>query len=167
MPALRTNILTNYAGQVWTALMAVAFVPLYIRALGMEAFGLVGLMLSMQALSMLLDLGMGSVLNRELARRTHDNGAVGTRGEVCEAEQGAIDHGAVVAGQLDQTGLGHQAAEFDQMAGAFASLHDPGSCVIARPEGFSAAPRLEDPPLGPGDRAQRRRRAFPRLRGFH
>lgn len=53
------------------ALMGVVFVPLYIRALGMEAFGLVGLMLSIQALSMLLDLGMGGALNRELARRTH------------------------------------------------------------------------------------------------
>jgi O-antigen/teichoic acid export membrane protein len=72
MPVLRTNILANYAGQVWMALMGVVFVPLYIRALGMEAFGLIGLMLSMQALSLLLDLGMGGVLNRELARRAHD-----------------------------------------------------------------------------------------------
>lgn len=67
--ALRTNILANYAGQVWMGLMAVAFVPLYAKALGYEAFGLVGLMLSLQAISMLLDLGMGGVMNRELARR--------------------------------------------------------------------------------------------------
>lgn len=72
MPALRYNILANYAGQIWMALMGVIFIPLYIRSLGMEAFGLVGLMLSIQALSMLLDLGMGGALNRELARRTHD-----------------------------------------------------------------------------------------------
>lgn len=71
MTALRTNILANYAGQIWMALMGVAFIPLYIRALGMESFGLVGLMLSIQALSMLFDLGMGGVLNRELARRVH------------------------------------------------------------------------------------------------
>jgi O-antigen/teichoic acid export membrane protein len=71
MSALRHNILANYGGQVWMALMGVAFVPLYIRTLGMESYGLVGLMLSLQALSLLLDLGMGSVLNRELARRTH------------------------------------------------------------------------------------------------
>ncbi|MFC5740286.1 lipopolysaccharide biosynthesis protein [Dyella tabacisoli] len=72
MPALRTNILANYAGQIWMALMSVAFVPLYVRALGMEAFGLVGLMLSLQSISLLLDLGMGNVLNRELARRSHN-----------------------------------------------------------------------------------------------
>lgn len=69
MSLLRTNILANYAGQAWMAIMAVAFVPIYARTLGYEAFGLVGLMLSLQAISMLLDLGMGGVMNRELARR--------------------------------------------------------------------------------------------------
>jgi len=78
MPVLRTNILANYAGQIWMALMGVVFIPLYIKALGMEAFGLVGLMLSIQALSMLFDLGMGGVLNRELARRVHDARVVHT-----------------------------------------------------------------------------------------
>jgi len=82
MPTLRTNILANYAGQAWMALMGVVFVPLYIRVLGMEAFGLVGLMLSIQALSMLLDLGMGGVLNRELARRVHNAVAVRTLGDL-------------------------------------------------------------------------------------
>jgi len=71
MSRLRNNILANYAGQLWIAVVSVVFIPLYIRALGMEAFGLIGLMLSLQALSSLLDLGMGGVLNRELARRAH------------------------------------------------------------------------------------------------
>lgn len=69
MNLLRTNILANYAGQAWMAIMAVAFVPIYARDLGYEAFGLVGVMLSLQAISMLLDLGMGGIMNRELARR--------------------------------------------------------------------------------------------------
>lgn len=51
--------------------MGVVFVPLYIRIIGMEGFGLVGLMLSIQMLSMLLDLGMGGLLNREISRRIH------------------------------------------------------------------------------------------------
>lgn len=54
------------------AVMGVVFAPLYIRILGMEAFGLVGLMLSVQMLSTLLDLGMGGSLNREISRRIHD-----------------------------------------------------------------------------------------------
>ena len=82
MPVLRTNILANYAGQVWMALMGLVFIPLYIKLLGMEAFGLVGLMLSLQALSVLFDLGMGGVLNRELARRVHDASAAHTLGDL-------------------------------------------------------------------------------------
>ncbi|RDS85294.1 lipopolysaccharide biosynthesis protein [Dyella psychrodurans] len=78
MAALRINILSNYAGQAWMALMGVVFVPLYIRILGIEAFGLIGLMLSIQALSMVLDLGMGGAMNRELSRRIHDADAAHT-----------------------------------------------------------------------------------------
>lgn len=72
MATLRINILSNYAGQIWMAVMAVAFLPLYIRILGMEALGLVGLMLSFQAISQLFDFGIGGAVNRELSRRSHD-----------------------------------------------------------------------------------------------
>lgn len=72
MPSLRFNILTNYLGQGWMALMSIAFIPVYVRMLGAEAFGLVGIMLSFQAISLLLDLGMGGLMNREMARRSHD-----------------------------------------------------------------------------------------------
>lgn len=72
MAALRINILSNYAGQIWMAAMGVAFLPLYIRILGMEAFGLVGLMLSFQSILQLFDFGIGGATNRELSRRVHD-----------------------------------------------------------------------------------------------
>lgn len=54
------------------AAMGVLFLPKYIHILGMEAFGLVGLMLSFQAILQLLDFGIGSATNRELSRRVHD-----------------------------------------------------------------------------------------------
>lgn len=75
---LKTNVLANYLGQGWVALMAIVFVPYYSRALGMEAFGLVGLMLSLQAMTLLLDLGLGGVMNRELARRSVTDGVAGS-----------------------------------------------------------------------------------------
>lgn len=71
MSKLRINILANYAGQAWIAIMGIAFIPIYISILGMEPFGLVGLMLSLQSISMLFDLGAGGMINRELARRAH------------------------------------------------------------------------------------------------
>lgn len=53
--------------------MAFAFMPMYAHTLGMEAFGLVGLMLSLQAISQLFDFGTGGVVNRELSRRAHQS----------------------------------------------------------------------------------------------
>ena len=72
MAALRRNILANYLGQIWMAVMAVIFLPQYLRILGVEAFGLVGVMLSFQAILQLFDFGIGGATNRELARRAHN-----------------------------------------------------------------------------------------------
>ena len=49
-----------------------------------------------------------------------------------DLEERAIDHGAIVIGEDHQASLGDQPAELDQLAGAFAALHDPGSPVMAR-----------------------------------
>lgn len=50
--------------------MGLAFIPLYIKYLGMEAYGLIGLFAVMQAWLTLLDMGMTPTLNREMARYT-------------------------------------------------------------------------------------------------
>lgn len=65
---LRRNILANFFGQGWSALMQFAFIPLYIKYLGIEAFGLIGLFAVLQSGLTLLDLGMTPTLNREMAR---------------------------------------------------------------------------------------------------
>lgn len=68
MASVKTNIIANYLGQVWTGLLALAFIPLYIQYLGMEAYGLIALFAVIQSLLMLLDAGMAPTLNREMAR---------------------------------------------------------------------------------------------------
>ncbi|MHB1620726.1 MAG: oligosaccharide flippase family protein [Sulfuricella sp.] len=68
--SLKKNILANYLGQGWSAVMGLAFIPLYIQYLGMEAYGLIGLFAVMQAWLALLDMGMSPTLNREMARFT-------------------------------------------------------------------------------------------------
>jgi len=68
--SLKRNVVANYLGQGWTALMGLAFVPLYIRALGMESYGLIGVFALLQAWLTMLDLGMTPTLNREMARFT-------------------------------------------------------------------------------------------------
>lgn len=66
--SLKKNTVANYLGQGWTALMGLAFVPVYIRYLGMEAWGLVGFMSMLQAWFTLLDMGLTPTLSREMAR---------------------------------------------------------------------------------------------------
>ena len=68
--SLTKNTLANYLGRGWEAIMGLAFVPFYIRYLGMEAWGLVGFMAMMQAWLALLDMGLTPTLNREMARFT-------------------------------------------------------------------------------------------------
>jgi len=64
---LRNNVIANYVGAGWTALMTFAFVPFYIRYLGIEAYGLIGVYAMLQAWLSLLDMGMTPALSRELA----------------------------------------------------------------------------------------------------
>jgi len=45
-----------------------AFVPVYIKFLGIEQFGLIGVYISLLAIIPILDFGIGATLNRELAR---------------------------------------------------------------------------------------------------
>ena len=68
--SLRRNFVANALGGAWTAAMSIAFLPIYIKYLGLEAYGLVGLFAMMTAWLALLDLGMGPALNREMARFT-------------------------------------------------------------------------------------------------
>jgi O-antigen/teichoic acid export membrane protein len=65
-----TNLVANGAGSVLTSLIQFAIIPVYIRLLGPEAFGLIGVQVTLQSLAQLLDLGVSASVNRELARRT-------------------------------------------------------------------------------------------------
>jgi O-antigen/teichoic acid export membrane protein len=61
------NVLVNFLGRGWGALLSIAFTPLYIKFLGMEAYGLIGVFITLQALLGILDMGLGTAANREMA----------------------------------------------------------------------------------------------------
>jgi len=67
---LKRNLLANYFGQGWRAVMSLAFVPIYIKYLGIEAYGLIGIFAILMSAVGLLDLGMKPALGREMARYT-------------------------------------------------------------------------------------------------
>lgn len=68
MSLLKRNIIANFTGNIWTALISLVFVPLYIHFMGIEAFGLIGIFTTLQAVFSLMDMGLSTTLNREMAR---------------------------------------------------------------------------------------------------
>lgn len=65
---LARNLLAGLANSIWSALVALAVVPFYLKYLGMEAYGLIGFFVTTQALLQILDMGMAPTINREVAR---------------------------------------------------------------------------------------------------
>lgn len=63
-------LLIGVLNSSWSALIALAVVPLYLKYLGMEAYGLVGLFATTQAVLQLLDMGLAPTINREVARHS-------------------------------------------------------------------------------------------------
>ncbi|MFH1706575.1 MAG: oligosaccharide flippase family protein [Planctomycetota bacterium] len=68
MSVLKRNIAANFGGSVWTGLMGLVFVPLYIHFMGIEAYGLIGIFAALVASLGLLDMGLSNTVNREMAR---------------------------------------------------------------------------------------------------
>jgi O-antigen/teichoic acid export membrane protein len=68
MNSVRRNLVAGYAGSIWTGLMSFVFIPIYVRLMGIEAYGLVGFFVTLQGLFLVLDLGLSTTLNREFAR---------------------------------------------------------------------------------------------------
>jgi O-antigen/teichoic acid export membrane protein len=68
LTALRANIVANFGGSLVAGLLGLVFVPVYVRLMGIEPYGLVGFFLTMQAVLVLLDVGMSTTLTVEFAR---------------------------------------------------------------------------------------------------
>ena len=62
------NIVASFIGNTWTAVVQIAFIPLYIRILGIEAYGLMGVYAFLQVSLSFLDLGLTPAVSREMAR---------------------------------------------------------------------------------------------------
>lgn len=64
----RANLLANYFGGGWAALMGLVFVPEYIHFLGIDAYGLIGIYASLTVWFSMLDMGFSPTINREMSR---------------------------------------------------------------------------------------------------
>lgn len=73
---LRYGLGANLIGKISLVAIGVASVPLYIQFVGIAGYALVGLYAALQSMIVVLDLGLGSVVNREVAAaRTGGTGA--------------------------------------------------------------------------------------------
>lgn len=68
MPSVRGNFYSNLAGSGAAVLILLLVTPIYLRYLGPDAFGLLGVFVTLTSIAGLLDLGITPALTRELAR---------------------------------------------------------------------------------------------------
>jgi O-antigen/teichoic acid export membrane protein len=101
MSRVKTNFFANLAGSGWTALIGLACTPLYIRFMGMEAYGLIGFYFMLQGVIQILDLGLSPTMNREMARYSVLPGKAGeARDFVRTLEVGYWAVGIVIGGAI-------------------------------------------------------------------
>lgn len=66
--SLKRNIIASYASQIYVTVVGIVILPIYIKYMGIEAFGLVGFFSMLQAWFNLLDMGLTPTMARETAR---------------------------------------------------------------------------------------------------
>lgn len=66
--SFKKNILASYASQIYVTLVGILILPLYLKYMGAEAYGLVGFFTMLQAWFNLLDMGLTPTVARETAR---------------------------------------------------------------------------------------------------
>ena len=64
----RWNLIFGLVSSAWSAVIALAVVPFFLRFLGIEAYGLIGFFIALQAIFGILDMGLSATISREVAR---------------------------------------------------------------------------------------------------
>jgi O-antigen/teichoic acid export membrane protein len=68
MSSIKTNIVANFVGKIWISLLGIVVVPFYLKYIGVEVYGIVGLFTTVQLILSLLDAGLSPTMTREMAR---------------------------------------------------------------------------------------------------
>jgi len=65
---LPINLLANFIGSGWSAILGLLVIPFYIQRLGVEAYGVIGFYIALQTTLQILDFGLSPTMSREMAR---------------------------------------------------------------------------------------------------
>ncbi len=68
--SVQKNVIANYIGKGLLTVLSIIFIPVYIQYLGIEAYGLIGIYTILVSVTMLVDVGMGQTIVREVAKYT-------------------------------------------------------------------------------------------------
>lgn len=68
MSSIRGNVVANYAGQIFVASVGIFTLPIFLKLLGRESYGLIGVFTMLQAWIQLLDGGLSTTIAREASR---------------------------------------------------------------------------------------------------
>lgn len=85
--SVRGNVIASFFGRFWASLLNLAFTPIYIKLLGVEVYGLIGVFMSLIAFLSLLDMGISATLSRELPRLYGKDDVREARDLVCTFER--------------------------------------------------------------------------------
>jgi O-antigen/teichoic acid export membrane protein len=77
LSSVRFNFLANLASHAWIAATQLVVVPVYLRLLGAEAYGLIGFFVALHTTLQVLDLGLSQALMREIGLRRRRHGPPG------------------------------------------------------------------------------------------
>ena len=66
--SLKNNIVASYTSQIYLIFISIAILPIYIKYMGPEAYGLVGFFAMLQGLFNLLDFGLTPTISRQTAQ---------------------------------------------------------------------------------------------------
>ncbi len=100
MSSARGALAVTLAARILSAALGLAAVPLYLKFLGVEAYGITGLFVSLQALVTFLDFGLGTTLTRQLAISGRDPQSIARGRDVAATFERAYLGMAVVLGAV-------------------------------------------------------------------
>ncbi len=66
--SLKLNIFSSYISQIYLVIISIAILPIYMKYMGAEAYGLVGFFAMLQGLFSLLDFGLTPTISRQTAQ---------------------------------------------------------------------------------------------------
>jgi len=70
LKSLKINFFSSYFSNAAIALLGIIFVPIYLKYISAEGYGLIGVFTSLQVVLSVLDGGLGGALTREIASRS-------------------------------------------------------------------------------------------------